>query len=57
MNFKHVSLQEMHEFGIIGLHTKPDAAFTEIDALNVVYDKVEKRFGTPVSSFISFNIF
>lgn len=42
----------MHEFGIIGLHTKPDAAFTEIDALNVVYDKVEKRFGTPASSLI-----
>lgn len=56
MNFKHVSLQEMHEFGIIGLHTKPDAAFTEIDALNVVYDEVEKRFGTPVSS-LSFIIF
>uniref|UniRef100_A0A8W8N2A0 Endonuclease/exonuclease/phosphatase domain-containing protein n=1 Tax=Magallana gigas TaxID=29159 RepID=A0A8W8N2A0_MAGGI len=43
----HSDVLEMHEFGIIGLHTKPDAAFTEIDALNVVYDEVEKRFGTP----------
>lgn len=40
----------MYEFGIIGFYIKLDVVFIEIDVLNVVYDKVEKRFGMLVSS-------
>ncbi|XP_061178392.1 deoxyribonuclease-1-like [Saccostrea echinata] len=40
-------LETMHEFGIIGLHTSPDDAFKEIDALDAVYAKVERKFKTP----------
>lgn len=40
-------LDTMHEFAIIGLHTSPEDAFIEINALSVVYAEVERRFKTP----------
>ncbi|XP_048780026.1 deoxyribonuclease-1-like isoform X2 [Ostrea edulis] len=43
----HSDVLEMHEFGIIGLHTSPEDAFKEINALDVVYAAVEKEFNTP----------
>ena len=47
---------EMHSFGIIGLHSKPEDAFNEINELSVVYGKVEQRFKTSVSSVPCFQI-
>lgn len=39
----------MHEFGIIGLHAKPDDVFNELNELDRVYEVVSSLFGTPVS--------
>lgn len=40
----------MHEFGIIGLHAKPDDVFNELNELDIVYEIVSGLFNTPVSS-------
>lgn len=39
----------MHEFGIIGLHAKPDDVFNELNELDRVYEVVSSLFATPVS--------
>lgn len=39
----------MHEFGIVGLHAKPDDVFNELNELDRVYEVVSSLFATPVS--------
>lgn len=44
----------MHEFGIIGLHAKPDDVVNELNELDRVYEVVSGLFNTPVSTHLTF---
>lgn len=44
----------MHEFGIIGLHAKPDDVVNELNELDRVYEVVSGLFNTPVSTHLNF---
>ena len=41
---------DLDEFGIIGLHAKPEDVFNELNALDKVYETVSERFGVSVSN-------
>lgn len=43
----HTDMYGMHEFGIIGLHAKPDDVVNELNELDRVYEVVSGLFNTP----------